>query len=58
MDGNTIDLVVQTAPSVAVVTQEQPSNDFIFKVYERFALRLKDRLAVVELDFMQQAKST
>jgi len=58
LDGNTSDLVVQTPPSVAVVTQEQPSNDFIFKVYERFALRLKDSLAVVELDFVTPTSST
>jgi encapsulating protein for peroxidase len=60
LHGNTMDLVVQTAsnqttPSVAVVTQEQATNDFIFKVSGRFALRLKDTLAVVELDFVQQA---
>jgi hypothetical protein len=58
LDGNTIDFVVQTPPSVAVVTQEQSSNDFIFKVYERFALRLKDSLAVVELDFVPQKTTT
>jgi hypothetical protein len=54
LDGNTMDLVVQMAPTVAV-TQEPGSTDLIFKVYERFALRLKDRLAVVELDFVQEA---
>ncbi len=57
LDGNTMDIVVQMAPSVAVVTQEQSSNDFIFKVYERFALRLKDSLSVVELDFVSQKAS-
>ncbi len=52
LDGDTIDFVVQTAPTVAVVTQDSASGDFVFKVYERFALRLKDPLAVVELDFV------
>jgi hypothetical protein len=50
-DGNTTDLVVQIAPTVAVVTQDSTSGDFVFKVYERFALRLKDPFAVVEFDF-------
>ena len=51
LDGNTMDFVVQMAPTVAVVTQDSASGDFVFKVYERFALRLKDKKAVVELDF-------
>ena len=51
-DGNTTDFVVQMAPTVAVVTQDSASGDFVFKVCERFALRLKDPLAVVELDFV------
>jgi Encapsulating protein for peroxidase len=55
-DGNTTDLVVQMAPTVAVVTQDSTSGDFVFKVYERFALRLKDPLAVVELDFVGRTK--
>jgi hypothetical protein len=35
-----------------VVTQDPVRGDYVFKVYERFALRLKDRKAVVELDFV------
>jgi hypothetical protein len=58
LDGNTIDFVVQTPPSVSVTPPVPPSNDFIFKVYERFALRLKDSLAVVELDFVPQKTTT
>jgi hypothetical protein len=54
LDGNTMDLVVQMGPTVEVVTQEGGSGDFIFNVYERFALRLKDPKAVVELDFLPQ----
>ena len=56
IEGNTVDLVVQMAPTVAVVTQDQASGDYIFKVYERFALRLKDPKAVVELDFVPGKK--
>jgi hypothetical protein len=54
LDGNTMDLVVQMGPTVEVVTQEGGSGDYIFNVYERFALRLKDPKAVVELDFRPQ----
>jgi hypothetical protein len=50
MDGDTGEFVVQTAPAVEVVTQEK-TGDYVLKVYERFALRLKDPNAVVELDF-------
>jgi hypothetical protein len=51
-DGDTMDVVIQTAPTVAVVTQDQHSGDYVLKVFERFALRLKDHFAVVELDFL------
>jgi hypothetical protein len=51
LDGNTMELVVQVGPTVEVVTQEGGTGDFIFNVYERFALRLKDPKAVFELDF-------
>jgi uncharacterized linocin/CFP29 family protein len=54
LHGNTMDLVVQMGPTVDVVTQDAASGDFVFKVYERFALRLKDKNAVVELDFVPQ----
>jgi hypothetical protein len=56
IEGNTVDLVVQMAPTVACVTQDQASGDYIFKVYERFAFRLKDPKAVVELDFVPGKK--
>jgi hypothetical protein len=52
LDGNTMDLVVQMAPTVEVVTQDKASGDYVLKVCERFALRLKDRKAVFELDFV------
>ena len=52
LDGNTMDLVVQMGPTVEVVTQDPVRGDYVFKVYERFALRLKDGNAVVELDFI------
>jgi hypothetical protein len=51
LDGNTMDLVVQMSPTVEVVTQD-PRGDYVFRVYERFALRLKDTKSVVELDFV------
>ena len=56
LDGNTMDLVVQMAPTVEVVTQDPQRGDYVFKVYERFALRLKDPDAVVELDFFPRTK--
>jgi hypothetical protein len=57
LDGNTMDLVVQMGPTVEVVTQDPVRGDYVFKVYERFALRLKDPNAVVELDFVPQKKT-
>lgn len=58
LDGDTMDFVVQMGPTVAVVTQDPVRGDYVFKVYERFALRLKDRKAVVELDFVPQQTAT
>jgi hypothetical protein len=58
LDGNTMDLVVQMAPTVEVVTQDPQRGDYVFKVSERFALRLKDSNAVVELDFVPQTKKS
>jgi hypothetical protein len=52
IDGDTTDFVSQLPPTVEVVTWDPKTSDFIFKVYERFAMRLKDRKAVVELDFI------
>jgi hypothetical protein len=49
--GDTMDVVIQTAPTVEVPTQDPHSGDYVLKLSERFALRLKDPFAVVELDF-------
>jgi hypothetical protein len=57
IDGDTLDLVVQMIPTVEVVTQAAQSSDYVCSVYERFALRLKDPLAVVELDFLPNKSS-
>ena len=51
--GNTMDLVV----GIDVMTtflQEDPDGRYRFRVYERFALRLKDETARIRLDFQQQ----
>ena len=34
--------------------QEDPDGRYRFRVYERFALRLKDETARIRLDFQQQ----
>jgi uncharacterized linocin/CFP29 family protein len=52
IDGDTIDLVVAMAPTVEVLPKE--SGDTVFRVKELFAFRLKDKEAVVELDFKAQ----
>jgi uncharacterized linocin/CFP29 family protein len=57
LDGNTMDLVSQMGPTVEVVTQDPQRGDYVFKVYERFALRLKDPEAVFELDFVPRTKT-
>jgi len=48
--GNTMDLVMAQPPMTEVLQQEK-SGDWLFRVYERFALRLKDSTAVIRLDF-------
>ncbi len=48
--GNTMDLVVGKDATV-VFLQEDPEGRFRFRVYERFALRLKDTTAVMRLVF-------
>ena len=52
LDGNTMDLVVAIPPTVYQLPQTDNDGNYLFRVYERFALRLKDRKAVVELDFL------
>lgn len=55
LDGNTMDRVVGVDATTAFM-QVDGEGLYRFRVFERFALRLKDRKAVVELDF-QRAKS-
>jgi uncharacterized linocin/CFP29 family protein len=50
LGGNTMDLVVGTAPITAFV-QEDSQGRSRFRVFERFALRLKDPTAIVRLRF-------
>lgn len=56
IDGDTMDLVVGQAP---LTTFTQVSNSqYLFRLYERMALRLKDPTAVVRLEFQQKAEET
>lgn len=56
IDGDTMDLAVGQAP---ITTFTQVSNSqYLFRLYERIALRLKDPTAVVRLEFQQKAKDT
>ena len=50
LGGNTMDLVVGMDAKAEYVTQDAQGN-FCFRVYERFALRLKDTTAVMRLQF-------
>jgi uncharacterized linocin/CFP29 family protein len=50
LGGNTMDLVVGVPPTVAFLT-EDTDGDYRFRVFERFALRLKDPSAVIRLEF-------
>ena len=50
LGGNTMDLVVGM-DTVTTFQQEDPDGRFRFRVYERFALRLKDTSAVMKLEF-------
>lgn len=50
LGGNTMDLVVGVDATTAFL-QESPEGQYIFRVYERFALRLKDLSAIIRLDF-------
>ncbi len=52
LDGNTMDLVVGMDTTTAFM-QVDGEGLYRFRVFERFTLRLKDRKAVVELDFQR-----
>lgn len=55
LDGNTMDLVVGI-DTVTAFLQVDNQGLYRFRVFERFALRLKDSSAVVELDFQPTAE--
>jgi len=56
IDGDTMDLVVGQAP---LTTFTQVSNSqYLFRLFERMALRLKDPTAVVRLEFLLTAEDT
>lgn len=50
LGGNTMDLVVGMDAMTAFM-QEDPEGRYRFRVYERFALRLKDKTAIMRLEF-------
>lgn len=50
LGGNTVDLVVSIDAKTEFVTQDN-DGDWLFRVFKRFALRLKDRSAVIRLEF-------
>jgi uncharacterized linocin/CFP29 family protein len=52
LGGNTMDLVMAQPPMTEVLQKEGRTGDWLFRVYERFALRLKDPTAVIRLDFV------
>jgi len=49
--GNTVDLVNGLNP-VTAFSQVDPTGNFTFRVLTRFALRIKDPLAIVRLEFL------
>ena len=49
LGGNTMDLVI--AKDASVEFQKKETGMYIFRIWERFALRLKDTSAVVRIDF-------
>jgi len=55
--GNTVDLVVAQAPTTEYVQDERDAN-VVFRVYTRFALRIKDPSAVIVLHFDEQGPAT
>lgn len=50
LGGNTMDLVVGIDATTEYTNQDKDGN-YCFRVYERFALRLKDRSSVIRLEF-------
>jgi hypothetical protein len=50
LGGNSMDLVVGHPASVCF-TQENPDGSFLFRILQRFALRLKDTSSVIRLEF-------
>jgi uncharacterized linocin/CFP29 family protein len=50
LDGNTMDLVVGM-DTITQFTQVDTWGLYLFRVFERFTLRLKDRTAVLQLEF-------
>ncbi len=55
LGGNTMDLVVAINAKTEYLTQDTEGN-YIFRVYKRFALRLKDPSAVIRLEFDNPSK--
>jgi hypothetical protein len=50
LGGNTMDMVVAVPPRTECL-QKDGIGDYLFRVYQRFALRLKDDSAVMRFDF-------
>jgi len=48
--GNTMDLIVGVEPTTEFL-QVSTEGVYRFRVFERFALRVKDKTAIVRLDF-------
>jgi hypothetical protein len=53
LGGNTMDLVVGMDAMTAFL-QEDTEGRYRFRIYERFGLRLKDKTAVIRLEFLPQ----
>jgi hypothetical protein len=51
LGGNTMDLVVGM-DAITTFLQEDTEGQYRFRVYERFALRLKDTSSVIRLQFV------
>jgi uncharacterized linocin/CFP29 family protein len=54
LGGNTMDLVVGM-DAITAFLQEDTEGRYRFRVYERFALRLKDKTAVIRLAFLAES---
>ncbi len=52
LGGNTMDLVLGMDATTAFL-QEDPSGNYRFRVYERFALRIKDNTSIIKLEFQE-----